>query len=94
MLPPHRQGGHGWHARQVLQHLRPRGQQGRVAAELVEHKAFDEGSFVFGHQRPSAIQVRKSTAPVNVGHQQAFGLAVQRDAHVDDVAGVQVDLRR
>ena len=33
----------------------------------------------------------KRPAPVNVGHQQARGVGVQRHAHVDDVAARQID---
>ena len=41
---------------------------------------------------PSAIQMRKRTATVYVGDQQTTGLCMQRYAHIDDVAGLQINL--
>jgi hypothetical protein len=76
VLPPHGQRGHGGHAGQRLQHLRPGCQQGRVAPELVEHKTADQPPLRRRQQRPGAEKVGKRAAPVNVGHQKAPGLGV------------------
>ena len=35
--------------------------------------------------------MRKRPAPVNVTHQQASGIGVQRHAHVDDIAVLQIN---
>ena len=94
MLPPHGQHRYRGHTGQVFQHVRRRCQQCGVTAELVEHKAFEQAALLRGQQCPRAIQVRKRAAPVNVGYQQASGVAVQCHPHVHDVAGAQVDLGR
>ena len=94
MLPPHRQSGHGGDAGEVLQHLRRRRQQTGIAAEFIEHKAFDQLLFLRRQKRPGAIQMGKRPTPVDVSHQQAGGMAMQRHAHVDDVAARKVDLGR
>jgi hypothetical protein len=92
VVPPHRQHGHGGHAGQVLQHLRARCQQRRITPELVQHEASDAQSIGFGQQRPGAVEVRKGPAAVDVGDQQAGGVAVPGHAQVHDVAVGQVDL--
>ena len=94
VLPPHRDGGHRRHAGQLLQHLRRRRQQGCVAAKLVEYKTANQRSLFLWQQRPGAVQVGKGAAPVDVGDQQAARLGIAGDAHVDDVAGMQVDFCR
>jgi hypothetical protein len=67
-------------------------QQGRVATELVQHEAFDARTIGLGQQRPGAVQVGKGAAAVDVGDQQARGVAVPGHAQVHDVAVGQVDL--
>ncbi|MNV01200.1 hypothetical protein D3C71_913960 [compost metagenome] len=52
----------------------------------------DQRTLILGQQRPGAIQVGERTTPVDVGHQQAARIGMARHAHVDDVAGMQVDL--
>ena len=94
VFAPHRQRRHGRHAGQVLQHLRARGQQRPIAAELVQHEAVDSLALAGLQQRPGTVQMREGPAAVDVGHEQAARLAMPRHPQVDDVAGAQVDLRR
>ena len=70
-----------------LQHLRPRRQQGRIAAELVEHEAMDQLAFRLVQQRPGAVEMSEGAATVDVGDEQAARIRMLRHAHVDDVAG-------
>ena len=81
-------------ARFFFEQLRRRCQQRCIATEFVEHKAFDQLLLVFRQQRPGAIQVGKSAAPVNVRHQQAVRIAVFGHAHVHHITGMQIDLGR
>ena len=94
VLPPHRQRRHGRHASQVLQHLRPRGEQAGIAAKLVEHKAFDALLLCAIEHGPGSVEMRKGTAPINIGHQQTRRIGMQRHTHVDDIAVLEVDLGR
>ena len=94
VVPLHRNGGDDGHAGLVLQHLRRWRQQCLVAPELVEHEASDERAFFLGQQRPCAKQVGKGATAVDIRHQQAARLSMARHAHVDHVAGVQIDLCR
>ena len=65
-----------------------------VAAELVEDEAAHQGALVRREPLPRAEQGREGAAAVDVADQQHVGLGMQRHAHVDDVAGAQVDLGR
>jgi len=92
MLPPHGQRGHRAHTRELLQHLGRRFQQAGVTTEFVQYKALNAFLIVGRQQGPGAVQMRKGTAPVNVGDQQAAGIGMPCHAQVDDVAVHQVDL--
>jgi hypothetical protein len=92
MATPHGQHAHGGHAGEGLQLLRARGEQAGVAPEAVEHKALDQGAFMRGQELMGAVEVGEGATAVDVGDQQAGGSGVQRGAHVDVVAAVQVDL--
>ena len=91
MLPPHGQRGDSGHACTFLQHLRCGSEQAGITSKLVEHKALNALLVFWGQQRPGTVQVCKSSAAVNIGHQQATGVGVPSDTQVDDVAVHQVD---
>ena len=78
----------------AVQVLQPRREDRRVAAELVDHEARHERLVGGLEQRQRAEQRGEHAAAVDVAdheHRQAGGA---REAHVRDVAGAQVDLRR
>ncbi|EWS52494.1 hypothetical protein X551_04720 [Methylibium sp. T29] len=91
---PHRQHREGRHAGQRQQLLRPRLEQPRVAAEAVQHIAPQQCPLRRRQQLVRAVEVGERAATVDVAHQQAGGPRRLRGAHVDVVAGVQVDLGR
>ena len=94
MAAPHGQRRQYRHTSHLLQHLRRGRQQAGIAAELVQHEAAQQCPVRFRHQRPSAIQVGKGAAAINIGHQQAGCLRMARHAQIDDIAAHQVDLGR
>jgi hypothetical protein len=69
-------------------------EQRRVAPELIEDKAGDEGALLGFEELPRPEQVREGAAPVDVRDQVDIGSALKRNRHIDDVAGAQVDLGR
>ena len=74
--------------------VEPRREQGRVAAELVDHEPGDQRLVGRREHRDRAEQVREHPAPVDVAdhdHRQVRGLG---QPHVRDVGGPQVDLGR
>ena len=92
VLALHGNGGHGGHARQAFELLRRGREQGGIAPEFVEHKAVDERTVGLGQQRPGAVKMGESAAPVHIGHQQAARASVAGHAHVHDIARHEVDL--
>src|SRR3989441_9697537 len=69
-------------------------QQRLLTPKLIQYKPLDEGLFLRFETVPGAEQVRKRPTAIDVSHQIHIGLALTGNAHVDDVAGAQVDLRR
>ena len=92
--PQHGQGGHGGHARERGQPFGAGRQQGGIATEFVEHEPSDEALLLGRQQSPGAVEMGEGAAAVDVGDQQAARARMPRHPHVDDIAGVQVDLGR
>ena len=69
-------------------------QQRGVAAEAVEQEAREQVALLRRQAVPRAQEVREGAAAVDVATQQHGCRDLERDRHVDDVAGSQVDLRR
>ncbi len=84
---------HG-HTGPALQERRCRRQEGCVATELVQDEPAHQRPLVRSQPLPRPEQRREHATAVDVADQKHVGLGVQRQAHVDDVARPQVDLRR
>ena len=89
----HRHDGDGRDAGPLLEQLHGVAKERRVAAELVQDKAADERALLGLEELPGPQQVRERAAPIDVGDEVDVCLALQRDRHVHDVAGAQIDLR-
>ena len=77
-----------------FQPVQPRLQQGDVAAEAVDHEAFDPRLLARRKQLQGADQVGEHPALVDIGDQQHRAVHRLGEAHVGDVAGPEVDLGR
>ncbi len=82
------------HAAALFQDADAVGEQRRIAAELVDHQAADQGSFLRFQQPERAEQLGEDAAAVDVAGQQHRGAGVASDGHVHDVERTQVQLRR
>ena len=72
---------------------RPGVEQGRIAAELVDHVPADERPLLRLQQLHRPDKLGEDSAAVDVAHQQHRRLGMARDPHVDDVVLLEVDLR-
>ncbi len=70
------------------------GEQADVAAELVHQEARDEPLVGRRHQRHGSVERREEAAAVDVAHDHHREVRRGGQAHVGDVVGAQVDLRR
>ncbi|CAB5603692.1 Uncharacterised protein [Pseudomonas aeruginosa] len=69
-------------------------QQGDVAAEAIDDEALDPLPLRVGEQFQGADQVGEDPAAVDIGDQDHRAIHRFGEAHVGDVVGAQVDLRR
>ena len=70
------------------------GEQRRVAAELVDQEAFDQRRVVGVDHRLGADQAGDHPAAVDVADQHHRHVGGAGEAHIGDVVGAQIDLRR
>ena len=89
-------GHHAHHrdVREVFEHLHAGIQDGLVAPEVVDDESLHHSSLVLVQERHGAVEACKDAAPVDVGAQKHRRLGQLRHAHVHNVVGFEIDLRR
>ncbi|MNJ57905.1 hypothetical protein D3C77_535160 [compost metagenome] len=92
----HHIGQHAQHrlAGARLKPVEARLQQGDVTAKAVDDKAFDPRLFAFREQLQGTDQMGKHPTTVDVGNQDHRTVHRFGKAHVGNITGTQVDLRR
>ena len=81
-------------ARSPGEHIQSAGEKRGVPPKLIEDEARHPGPFPGLQQLDGPHQLGEDAAPVNVPHQEDGGVHPLRQAHVDDIVLLQVDLRR
>ena len=77
-----------------FQHGKAGPQDLHIAPELVDDEPPDAGTLVGFQQLYGAVQLREYAAPVDIARQQHRRIHQLCKAHVHDIVGFQVDLRR
>ena len=77
-----------------FQHFYARIQNGLIAPEFVDNKAFDHISLIFFQKFHCTIKLCKNSASVNISGQKHRGFCHFCHSHIDDIFIFQINLRR